>query len=207
MSHENGAIVRSYIFLQKKIHFSNSKFQNTSSEPQGLASSNLTSTSSELISSDQLNTIYKYTYSITIPVCIFGLASNIVNIAVFYKMGLSSVSNICFFCLAITDFNCVTYILVVTFALHPGLKPHVFLPMAMLDAVLTSDTVYYAFSAMGSWITAIINMERSCCVVLPLKVGTIRRCRYSTTPYFKYSNLNENCVLKAMIPKGCTFRL
>ena len=143
----------------------------TSPTSNGSASSSLTSTPSELISSDQLNTIYMYTYSITIPVCIFGLASNIINIVVFYKMGLSSVSNICFFCLAVTDFHCVSYILVVSLTLHPELKP--FLPTSMRDAVLIYDTVYYGFSAMGSWITAIINMERSCCVVFPLKVRSI----------------------------------
>ena len=145
-----------------------------SSAPNGSAPRNLTSIQPELMSTDQLNRVYLYTTSIAIPVCIFGLASNIINIAVFYKMGLSSVSNICLFCLAITDFNCVTYILVVAFAHHPGLD-HGFLPMAMFDVVLISDTVYYGFSAMGSWITAIINMERSCCVVFPLKVRSITR--------------------------------
>ena len=145
-------------------------FKQTSSTPNGSAPSRLTSIQPELITTAQLNTISLYTCSITISVCIFGLASNIANIVVFYNMGLSSVSNICFFCLAVTDFNCVTYILVVAFTFHPGLQPHAFLPMAMLDIVMVSDIVYYGFPAMGSWITAIINMERSCCVVFPLKV-------------------------------------
>ena len=136
---------------------------------------------SELISTDQINTIYMCTYSIAIPVCIFGLASNIANIVVFYKMGLSSVSNICFFCLAITDFNCVSFILVAAFAYHPGLK-HTFIPISMFDVVLINDSVYYGFSAMGSWITAIINMERSCCVVFPLKVRAILECKTPTKP-------------------------
>ena len=145
------------------------KSKQTSPDPHGSAPSNLTFTPLELISEDQLNTIYLYTTSIAIPVCIFGLASNIANIVVFYKMGLSSVSNICFFCLAITDFNCVSYILIVACAYHPGIE-HTFLPIPMRDAVLIYDTVYYGFSAMGSWITAVINMERSCCVVFPMKV-------------------------------------
>ena len=145
-------------------------FEQTSFTPNISAPGSLTSIPSELITTDQLNTISRYTCSIIIPVCIFGLASNIANIVVFYKMGLSSVSNICFFCLAITDFNCVTYILVVAFTFHPGLQPHAFLPMTMLDVVMVSDIVYYGFPAMGSWITAIINMERSCCVVFPMKV-------------------------------------
>ena len=144
-------------------------FDHTSFTPNGSAPSALRPSSSELITTDQLNTISLYIFSIAIPVCIFGLASNIANIVVFYKMGFSSVSNICFFCLAITDFNCVSYLLVVAFAYHPGLD-HAFLPISMVEVVLISDTVYYSFSAMGSWITAFINMERSCCVVLPLKV-------------------------------------
>ena len=140
------------------------------SSANGSTSGNLSSIQLGLISTAQLHTINLYVFSIAIPVCIFGLASNIANIVVFYKMGLSSVSNICFFCLAITDFNCVTYILVVAFAFHLGMEPHAFLPMSMIDVVMISDTAYYGFSAMGSWITAIINMERSCCVVSPLKV-------------------------------------
>ena len=157
----------------------------TSPEPQGSVPSNLTFTQLELISEDQLNTIYLYTTSIAIPVCIFGLASNITNIIVFYKMGLSSVSNICFFCLAITDFSCVSYILVVAFTFHPGLQPHAFLPMAMLDVVLIYDSVYYGFCAMGSLITAIINMERSCCVVFPLKVRSTVRINSLQTSTFE----------------------
>ena len=129
----------------------------------------------ELISSDHLYTIYMCICSVIIPVCFLGLASNIANIIVFYKMGLSSVSNICFFCLAITDFNCVSYILIVAFAYHPGLD-HAFLPIPMVDVALINDTVYYSFSAMGSWITAIINMERSCCVVFPMKVRALFFC-------------------------------
>ena len=143
----------------------------------GSAPGSVTSSSSELISTAQLNTISLYTFSITIPVCIFGLASNIANIVVFYKMGLSSVSNVCFFCLSITDLSCVSYMLVVAFVFHPGLEPHAFLPISMLDIVRTFDTVYYAVSAMGSWITAIINMERSCCVVFPLKVRLNLLCK------------------------------
>ena len=107
--------------------------------------------------------------SLVIPVCIFGLLSNIANIIVFYRMGLSSATNICFFCLAITDFHCVSHILGVAFANQPSLE-HAFLPIPMRDVVLISDTVYYAFSAIGSWITAIINVERSCYVVFPLNV-------------------------------------
>ena len=148
----------------------------TASARNGSARIQLTPAPSELMSVDQLDTVCLYTYSIAIPVCIFGLISNITNIIVYYKMGLSSVSNICFFCLAITDFNCVSYILVVSFVHHPRLEQP-FLPISLNDVALISDTVYFGFSAMGSWITAIINVERSCCVVFPMKVRSMSNIR------------------------------
>ena len=156
------------------------KANRKSSGPNGSLPSSLKSIESELMTTAQFKTINLFMCSITIPVCIFGLASNITNTVVFYKMGLSTVSNICFFCLAITDFNCVTYLLVAAFAYHPGLEPHAFLPLSMCDAVLLSDTVYYGFAAMGSWITAVINMERSCCVVFPLRERSSFECKSLT---------------------------
>ena len=128
---------------------------------------------SELITFDQLQVANLCIFSIGIPVCVLGIFSNSANITVFYKMGFSSASNVCLFCLAVTDWLCLAYILVVVVGCHPLIEP-VHLPMMFGDAIYIISSVYYGFSAMCSWITALINMERSCCVAFPMKVRYIQ---------------------------------
>ena len=102
-----------------------------------------------------------------IAVCAFGIFSNIINILVFYKMGLSSSSNISFFLLAIADACSVSAILIICLQ---EIFDDSHLPMAMLDVALLTSHAFYFFSAMCSWITTVISMERSCCIIYPLKV-------------------------------------
>ncbi|KAK3789936.1 hypothetical protein RRG08_004048 [Elysia crispata] len=66
-----------------------------------------------------------------IAICTFGIVSNIVNIVVFYKMGLSSSSNITLFSLAIADACTVSAILVMSLEDMFG-DSH--LPMRMLTS-------------------------------------------------------------------------
>ncbi|GFS10218.1 chemosensory receptor B [Elysia marginata] len=124
---------------------------------------------SQLLSSADLITMMLYTFSTTIPICIFGILSNIVNIVVFYKMGFSSPSNINLFCLAIADLLILCYILLVSAGNHP-LFLNARLSISMVDVARTGALVYYSFSALASWITAVINVERSCCIAFPMKV-------------------------------------
>ncbi|KAK3756711.1 hypothetical protein RRG08_018435 [Elysia crispata] len=109
-----------------------------------------------------------------IAVCAFGIFSNIINILVFYKMGLSSSSNISFFLLAIADACSVSAILIICLQ---EIFDDSHLPMAMLDVALLTSHAFYFFSAMCSWITTVISMERSCCIIYPLKVKQIFTAR------------------------------
>ena len=124
---------------------------------------------SGLASINETLVVYLYISSIGIPICVFGIFSNSINITVFYKMGFSSASNICLFCLAVTDWFCLAMHLNVNVGFLP-FTPHIHLPMTLEDVVFIMSSVYYGFSAMCSWITVLINMERSCCVAFPMKV-------------------------------------
>ncbi|KAK3795289.1 hypothetical protein RRG08_055851 [Elysia crispata] len=107
---------------------------------------------------------------IAIAICTFGIVSNIVNIFVFYKMGLSTSSNISFFSLAIADACTVSAVLVMSFE---EVFDDSHLPMTMPDVALLTSLAFYFFSAMCSWITTVISMERACCIIYPMKVKQI----------------------------------
>ena len=126
----------------------------------------------QMLSYSNLSTILTYIFSVTAFVAFFGILSNIANIVVFYKMGFSSVSNISLFCLAIVDFCSLCIILIFAVGNLP-LFQNAYLTISFLDVSLAIGSVYYSFSAMGSWITAVISLERSCCIVFPMKVGFI----------------------------------
>ena len=127
------------------------------------------STDAQLMSDAQYRVLLLYFFSILLATSIFGIFSNIANIVVFYKMGFSVASNINLFCLAITDLYCVCHFTVISLGNHPLLQnPSLVISMQDLTYFLT--LLYYGFSAVGSWITAIISVERSCCIAFPMKV-------------------------------------
>ncbi|KAK3730972.1 hypothetical protein RRG08_014251 [Elysia crispata] len=125
-----------------------------------------------LLTYDGLFNILSYLLSISIPICIFGIFSNIVNILVFFKMGFSSPTNISLFCLAIADLLTLCYALIASLGNHPAFQD-VDLSFSMRDLTRVGAHVYFSSCAIGSWITAVINMERSVCVVFPMKVKQI----------------------------------
>ena len=124
-------------------------------------------TVSPLMTHDEFMTFLQSLSPFKIAVCAFGILSNIINILVFYKMGLSSASNISFFLLAIADACNVSAILLMSFQ---DMLEDSHLPMTMQDVAILSSHAFYFFSAMCSWITTIISMERSCCIIYPMKV-------------------------------------
>ena len=127
---------------------------------------------SPLMTYDQFMAFQMCVSPITIAICTFGIVSNIVNIFVFYKMGFSTSSNISFFSLAIADGCTASAVLVMSFE---DMFDDSHLPMTMTDVALLTSHAFYFFSSMCSWITTIISMERTCCIIYPMKV---RCCKY-----------------------------
>ncbi|KAK3706056.1 hypothetical protein RRG08_016676 [Elysia crispata] len=85
-------------------------------------------------------------------------------------MGFSTSSNISFFSLAIADGCTASAVLVMSFE---DMFDDSHLPMTMTDVALLTSHAFYFFSSMCSWITTIISMERTCCIIYPMKVKQI----------------------------------
>ena len=126
---------------------------------------------SPLMTHDEFLRFLKSISPIEVAICTFGIFSNIINILVFYKMGLSSTSNISLFLLAIADACNVSAIMVISLQ---EVFDDSHLPMRMEDVALLASHAFYFFSAMCSWITTIISVERSCCIIYPMKVRSLK---------------------------------
>ncbi|RUS76189.1 hypothetical protein EGW08_016033 [Elysia chlorotica] len=109
---------------------------------------------------------------VLICLVVFGICTNVANVLVYYRIGFSSPSTISLFCLSITDTYCLFNISLTSI----GILPWVWVadhPIALMEVAYILSAVRYSVAATGSWITAVINVERSCCVVFPLKVKSI----------------------------------
>ena len=93
-----------------------------------------------LMSHTELQVALTYIFSLAIPVCIFGLCSNVVNIIVFYRMGFSIPTNISLFSLAIADWLTLAISTVVVFGRHPAFQTANL--MSMRDVTFTVSVAY-----------------------------------------------------------------
>ena len=134
---------------------------------------NSTSGTSQLLSLSLLRECFFYLVSISIPICIFGMFSNVANIMVFYKMGFSIPSNISLFCLAVVDLATLAYTLLVSLTSHPGILINfpASMGITLFSVARAGASPFYSLCAVGAWITAVINVERSCCIAFPMKVS------------------------------------
>lgn len=106
-------------------------------------------------------------------VCLFGLISNSINLAVFSKQGFHSTMNISFFGLAISDLCSLLALLWFNVCVNPlfegsGLS----LDPAEVQH-LTACSPHNCFSRITGFITVFITAERCLCITLPLKVKQI----------------------------------
>ena len=102
----------------------------------------------------------------------FGIISNLLNIIVYIKMGISDTSNLNFLVLSLSDLVTVLYMLITAAGHIPQL--------ASLDLPVSPDSlqnilvpVVYPAMAYSSWVTALISTERCICIAYPLKVGVV----------------------------------
>ena len=141
----------------------------TSAPISSVSVKEINTSDSQLLSDALLQEILLYFNNFVMAISIFGIFSNSVNIVVFYKMGFSVVTNISLVCLANVDMFCLFIIIIGSCAGHPAIRDD-YLVISMYDLAITLTRVHYFFSAMGAWITAVISVERSCCVAFPMKV-------------------------------------
>ncbi|GFR95744.1 chemosensory receptor A [Elysia marginata] len=113
------------------------------------------------------------THSLGVLISAFGLSSNMVNILVFYKVGFASTSSISLFSLAICDIFIVVFVLVTLLTSHPWFPSDDHMIISMRDVSIVASLVFFSLPGMGAWITAIVAVERSCCIAFPIKVKQI----------------------------------
>ncbi|CAL1534769.1 unnamed protein product, partial [Lymnaea stagnalis] len=106
-------------------------------------------------------------------VAIFGIVSNVVNIAVFYRQGLNNTVNISFTGLAISDLGSLVSLLWFDICVSPLFRTLnvPFLPLEVQH--LTGGWPRGCFARVTNWITVFITAERCLCITAPLKVNKI----------------------------------
>ncbi|GFN83236.1 peptide receptor gpcr [Plakobranchus ocellatus] len=102
----------------------------------------------------------------------FGIFSNLVNIIVYLKMGFSETSSITLTALSLADLVTELWLLLMATSLRAHQDSVDVLPLPVTIMYLLS-TANNAVLGYGSWITAIISVERCLCIVFPMKVKSI----------------------------------
>ncbi|KAH9513949.1 hypothetical protein Btru_031821 [Bulinus truncatus] len=106
--------------------------------------------------------------------CLFGLVSNVINIAVFCRQGVKSTVNISFMALSVTDLCNVIFTAWVSICFNgifvhaPGLA---FYPPDV--SYLSGGFPHACLSRITAWITVFMTVERYVCIALPFKVKTL----------------------------------
>ena len=107
----------------------------------------------------------QYMQQITMFVNLFGVFCNIPVLIIFYKDGLSSNANICFFSLALTDLYISVFYCV--WNAWDIAKQMDFLryPPAFENLLFYASRSVDAMNSLSAWITAIITLERLLCIL------------------------------------------
>ncbi|RUS79503.1 hypothetical protein EGW08_012735 [Elysia chlorotica] len=113
------------------------------------------------------NLVLTFSFSAT------GVLTNSINIAVFARQGLSETANINFLALSLSDLVIVAWFLAKALCENPLLVHASPLFLTLRDFFLLTLPVYHAAQGFGAWVTALITVERTVCIVYPLRVKTI----------------------------------
>ena len=124
---------------------------------------------SQIVSDALLDTCYKAITVVRAGFILLGLFTNSANILVFWRLGFSSVSNISLFFLSVFDMMTI-----VTAAYTAACSNAFYTLVTFISGyalVVIAHPLHFSGLAMSSCITALISMERCCCIMLPMKVG------------------------------------
>ena len=105
------------------------------------------------------------------PLSFLGVLANVANIAVFTKMGLSSTTNILFFVLSVVDLILLCEFFITSLVVIPAVGGINTLFVDIYDLILLLNPLTWPCFGMGSTVTMLIAVERSVCIMLPLKVS------------------------------------
>ena len=99
-----------------------------------------------------------------------GVLTNVINIVVFAKMGFSETINIMFVVLSICDLTLSLVFIISALPSTSAFESITFPFLNILDLTLVINPFTWACYGLGSCVTALIAVERSVCIALPLKV-------------------------------------
>ena len=102
------------------------------------------------------------------PFIVLGVFANTVNILVFWTLDFSSVSNISLFSLSLVDLVSIVFVANGLIYNNRYLTVEILMQSCYLSMI--SNSLHYSVMAFSSWNTAVISMERCCCIMLPMKV-------------------------------------
>ncbi|GFR88928.1 chemosensory receptor A [Elysia marginata] len=112
-------------------------------------------------------------YTLVCVISVVGIFVNIINIAVFIKLGLSKETiNIGMFALSVADLLTLVTLFLMGLVNCP-LYPFLHIPIVPYDATLLLTGPFMSASATSHCITALISVERCVCVVKPFHVKRI----------------------------------
>ncbi|XP_059169625.1 type-1 angiotensin II receptor-like [Physella acuta] len=106
-------------------------------------------------------------------VALFGIASNIVNVVIFFKQGLKTTMNISFFGLAISDLCSLVTLMWFSICMNPLFENSNIPFISREFQYLTGGWPSFVFARITSFITSFITAERCLCITSPLKVKHI----------------------------------
>ncbi|XP_059178442.1 neuromedin-U receptor 1-like [Physella acuta] len=125
--------------------------------------------------SDEEKQIYEIITLVVISSAIglFGIASNIINIIIFYKQGLNNTVNIGFTGLAISDLCSLITIEWYCISFNPLFYNADIIFFAPELQHLYAGCPHGCFARITAWVTVYLTAERCLCIVSPLKVKQI----------------------------------
>ncbi|KAK3737436.1 hypothetical protein RRG08_059005 [Elysia crispata] len=128
------------------------------------------STGEEFITVAQLYYILLSICALTQVFSIGGVVTNVINIAVFVKLGFNETSNISLLTLALSDLLSTIMTIWATLCITPGFSDSElpFLPTEI--AHMTGGGLSMLVLRCTAWVTAFISFERCLCILIPLKV-------------------------------------
>uniref|UniRef100_A0A2C9M8R8 G-protein coupled receptors family 1 profile domain-containing protein n=1 Tax=Biomphalaria glabrata TaxID=6526 RepID=A0A2C9M8R8_BIOGL len=123
------------------------------------------------ISDDVISLVY-LAFSISAHgfVSLIGSAMNLCNIIVLAKMGFPNANSICVFALSITDFLVTVLQLAMCICYFPDEMSSGEETSLRVIGNFELGWIRYACFFISGWITALLSLERCCCVVMPFTV-------------------------------------
>ncbi|RUS89985.1 hypothetical protein EGW08_002252 [Elysia chlorotica] len=138
----------------------------------GFGAENETSLVPQLVSLPLRDVIMKVNGTIILLLALAGIPNNILNILTFSKLDINFTIKISFVFLSSVDLcSSVNFAFLAMILLD--MSRVVELPVDLQNAQRLAVPVMFSLSALGSWDTACISLERCCCVVFPTKVRNI----------------------------------